>query len=55
MKKNKTKQELEEEVELLSAMLESLVELLEQKGVLTQAEWEKQIKQGVVIKRQQSR
>lgn len=46
---NKTKKELEEEVELLSTMLESLVELLEKKGVLTQAEWEKQIKQRVII------
>lgn len=41
---NKTKKELEEEVELLSTMLESLVELLEKKGVLTQTEWEKTVK-----------
>jgi hypothetical protein len=41
---NKTKKELEEEVELLSTMLEYLVELLEKKGVLTQVEWEKAIK-----------
>ncbi len=47
MKKNKTKQELEEELNLLSTMMESLVELLEKKGVLTQAEWEKQIKSNV--------
>ncbi len=47
---NKTKKELEEEVELLSTMLESLVELLEKKGILTQAEWEKQIKQKIKIK-----
>jgi predicted nucleotidyltransferase len=46
---NKTKKELEEEVELLSAMLESLVDLLEKKGILTQAEWEKQIKKHVPI------
>jgi hypothetical protein len=44
---NKTKKELEEEVELLSTMLESLVDLLEKKGVLTQAEWEKAVKKGV--------
>ena len=31
---NKTKKELEEEVDLLSTMLESLVELLEKKGYL---------------------
>ncbi|NLD66832.1 MAG: hypothetical protein GX648_09715 [Crenarchaeota archaeon] len=49
MSKNKTKQELEEEVDLLSNMLESLVDLLEKKGVLTQAEWEKQIKENVKI------
>lgn len=41
--------ELEEEVELLSTMLESLVELLEQKGVLTQKEWEKRVKEKVVV------
>lgn len=41
---NKTKKELEEEVELLSTMLESLVEILEEKGILTQNEWEKRIK-----------
>ena len=46
---NKTKKELEEEVELLSTMLESLVELLEKKGILTQEEWEKQIKQRITI------
>jgi hypothetical protein len=46
---NKTKKEIQEELDLLSTMLESLVDLLEKKGVLTQAEWEKQIKQKVVI------
>jgi len=46
---NKTKKELQEEVDLLSTMLESLVELLEDKGVLTQAEWEKRIKSNVKI------
>jgi len=30
-------------------MLESLVDLLEKKGLLTQAEWEKQIKQKIKI------
>lgn len=50
MNRHKTKQELEEEVELLDTMLSSLVQLLERKGVLTQAEWEKQIKQNTVIK-----
>jgi hypothetical protein len=46
---NKTKKELEEEIELLSTMLESLVQLLEEKGVLTQAEWEKNIKRNTAI------
>lgn len=50
MKKNKTVKELEEEVDLLSTMLESLIELLEKKGILTQAEWEKHIKQRIRIK-----
>jgi hypothetical protein len=47
--KNKTKNELAEEVELLDTMLSSLVELLEEKGVVTQAEWEKRIKERVKI------
>ena len=46
----KTKQELEEEVELLDTMLSSLVELLEEKGVLTQEEWEHKIKKNIKIK-----
>jgi sensor domain CHASE-containing protein len=46
---NKTQKELEEEVELLSAMLESLVDLLEKKGILTQSEWEKTIKGKVEV------
>ena len=33
---NKTKKEVQEELDLLSTMLESLVDLLEKKGVLTQ-------------------
>ncbi len=46
----KTKKELEEEVDLLTTMLESLVELLEEKGFITQKEWETQIKQNGTIK-----
>jgi len=46
---NKTKKELEEEVELLSTMLESLVQLLEEKGILTQAEWETVIKKQIIV------
>lgn len=43
----KTKKELAEEVELLDTMLSALVELLEEKGIVTQAEWEKRIKEHV--------
>jgi len=45
----KTKQELTEEVELLDTMLSALVELLEEKGILTQKEWENRIKQKISI------
>jgi hypothetical protein len=31
-------------------MLESLVDVLEAKGVLTQEEWEKRIKEKIIIK-----
>lgn len=48
-KSEKTRQELAEEVELLDTMLTSLVELLEEKGVLTQEEWEKRIKERITI------
>jgi len=46
----KAKRELTEEVDLLDTMLSSLVEILEEKGVLTQEEWEKRIKERVTIK-----
>jgi len=45
----KTKQELQEEVDLLDTMLVSLVDVLEKKGVLTHAEWERRIKERVNI------
>jgi hypothetical protein len=50
MVKNKPKRELAEEVDLLDTMLSSLVELLEEKGVLTQEEWEKHLKKRITIK-----
>ena len=51
MKKKKSiKRDLAEEVDLLDTMLSSLVELLEEKGVVTQEEWEKRIKERVSIK-----
>lgn len=45
----KSKRELAEEVDLLDTMLTSLVEILEDKGIITQKEWEKRIKEKVVI------
>jgi hypothetical protein len=49
MKKANVKRDLDEEIDLLDTTLSSLVELLEEKGILTQAEWEKRIKQRVKI------
>jgi len=50
MKKNKVKREPSEEIDLLDTMLASLVEILEEKGVLTQEEYEKRIMEKVKIK-----
>ena len=51
MAKNKSvKRDLAEEVDLLDTMLTSLVELLEEKGIVTQQEWEKRVKERVTIK-----
>jgi hypothetical protein len=48
--KNKgVKRDLAEEIDLLDTMLSSLVELLEEKGVVSQEEWEKRIKERVRI------
>jgi mannitol/fructose-specific phosphotransferase system IIA component (Ntr-type) len=48
MKKNKDEvREVEYEVDLLDDMLASLVELLEEKGFITQQEWEEKIKQRI--------
>ena len=49
MPKNKVKRELTEEIDLLDTSLSSLVELLEEKGILTQQEWEKRIKERIKI------
>jgi hypothetical protein len=40
----KNEKEALEEIDLLDNMLSALVEVLEEKGVLTQDEWEKKIK-----------
>jgi hypothetical protein len=39
------KKSLEEEVEILDDMIDALVELLEEKGILTTEEWEAKIKE----------
>jgi hypothetical protein len=49
MPKNKPKRELAEEVDLLDTMLTSLVELLEEKGLVTQTEWEQRIKKNTKV------
>jgi hypothetical protein len=49
-KNEKIKRDLAEEVDLLDTMLSSLVEILEEKGILAQEEWEKRIKERVRIK-----
>jgi DNA-binding Lrp family transcriptional regulator len=48
-KNRKPKRELAEEIDLLDTSLSSLVELLEEKGIITQQEWEKRIKERVKI------
>jgi DNA-binding HxlR family transcriptional regulator len=50
MAKSKPKRELTEEIDLLDTMLSSLVELLEEKNIITQEEYEKRIKEKVKIK-----
>jgi DNA-binding HxlR family transcriptional regulator len=50
MKKSNVKREANEEIDLLDTMLSSLVELLEEKGIITQEEYEKRIKEKVNIK-----
>lgn len=52
-KKDKTR-ELAEELDLMDDMLTSLVELLEEKGLITQKEWEEKIKQRIESKPSQS-
>jgi DNA-binding HxlR family transcriptional regulator len=47
--KNKSKKELEEEIDLLDTMLSSLVDLLIEKGLITEEEYEKRIKEKVKI------
>lgn len=49
MKKSKVKRDSSEEIDLLDTMLSSLVELLEEKGIITQEEYEKRVKERTII------
>lgn len=50
MSKNKIKRETEEEIDLLDDMLSSLVDLLIEKGVITEEEYERRVKEKVKVK-----
>ncbi len=50
MKKNNPERKPTEEIDLLDDMLSSLVDLLIEKGVITEEEYEKRIKQRVKVK-----
>ena len=50
LKKDKVKRETTEEIDLLDTMLSSLVELLEEKGIITEEEYERRIKEKIKIK-----
>ncbi len=47
MESNTPKKSKDEEIDTLDTMLASLVELLEEKGVVTQEEWEQKIKKNL--------
>jgi len=47
---NKPKQEIAEGLDLLDTMLSSLVDLLTEKGVVTEEEYKKRIKERVYVK-----
>lgn len=49
MTKSRTKKELSEEVDLLDTMITNLIDMLEEKGILTRAEWEKRLKENIQI------
>ncbi len=49
MGKIRTKKELSEEIDLLDVMLSSLIDLLNDKGILTREEWEKKVKENVRV------
>ena len=49
MKKAKVEREATEEIDLLDTMLASLVDILIEKGIITEEEYEKRIKQKVKV------
>ena len=46
-KSEAVKRNLEEEMDLMDTMVTSLVELLEEKGILKEGEWEKRLKERI--------
>lgn len=50
-KQDRKIKEIAEEVDIFDNMLTALVEILEQKGILTQKEWENRIKEKMEKKR----
>lgn len=51
MNEKKILREIAAEIDMFDEMLTSLVELLEEKGILTQNEWEKRIKRKISKKK----
>ena len=49
MSKSKIKREPSEEIDLLDDMLSSLVDLLIEKGIITEEEYEKRVKERVKV------
>jgi hypothetical protein len=50
MKKAKVEREATEEIDLLDTMLSSLVDILIEKGIITEEKYEKRIKEKVNVK-----
>ena len=48
-RKNEVKRDLVEEIDLLDTMLTSLVDLLEEKNLVTHEEWEQKIKKKIKV------
>jgi hypothetical protein len=41
------KKDIESEIKILNKMITSLVDLLEEKGIVTNEEWEKRMRKGI--------